>query len=74
MCKILPVFLPSQSPSFPPITYRDIPVLTTDMLAQAYEVDPNQIRQNFKRNIGRFTISKHFFRFLVMNSMSSRTV
>ena len=46
--------------SFPPIAYHGIPVLTTEMLAQAYEVGAEQIRQNFKRNRERFIENKHF--------------
>lgn len=48
-------------PSFPPLSYQDVPVLTTEMLAQAYEVEPYQIRQNFRNNRERFTEGKHFF-------------
>ena len=61
MSKFQPPALPSQSPSFPPIAYRDVPVLTTDMLAQAYEVEAKQIRQNFANNRDRFVEGKHFF-------------
>ena len=49
------------APSFPPLAYKGIPVLTTEMLAQAYEVMPKQIRQNFANNRERFLIGKHFF-------------
>ena len=51
----------STVPSFPPIAYKGIPVLTTEMLAQAYEVAEHQIRQNFKNNRSRFVEGKHFF-------------
>lgn len=40
----------STVPSFPPLAYKGVPVLTTEMLAQAYEVAEHQIRQNFKNN------------------------
>ena len=53
--------LTPSAPSFPPLTYQNIPVLTTEMLAQAYEVEPHQIRQNFKNNRARFVEGKHFF-------------
>ena len=55
--------LPSSpaAPSFPPLAYQGVPVLTTEMLAQAYEVEPHQIRQNFKNNRERFVEGKHFF-------------
>lgn len=56
------VILPaSAAPAFPPLTYQNIPVLTTEMLAQAYEVEPKQIRQNFANNRARFVEGKHFF-------------
>lgn len=47
--------------SLPAIAYQDIPVLPTEMLAQAYEVEAKQIRQNFANNRGRFVEGKHFF-------------
>lgn len=48
-------------PSFPPLSYQGVPVLTTGMLAQAYEVELYQIRQNFRNNRERFVEGKHFF-------------
>lgn len=47
--------------SFPPLAYKNVPVLTTEMLAQAYEVEAKQIRQNFANNKKRFIEGKHFF-------------
>ena len=35
--------------------------MTTEMLAQAYDVTPKQIRQNYANNRERFTEGKHFF-------------
>lgn len=52
---------PSVTPSFPPLAYQGVPVLTTEMLAQAYEVEAKQIRQNFANNRERFTEGKHFY-------------
>lgn len=52
---------PSVTPSFPPLAFRGVPVLTTEMLAQAYEVEAKQIRQNFANNRDRFLEGKHFF-------------
>lgn len=49
------------TPSFPPLSYQDVPVLTTEMLAQAYEVEARRIRQNFANNRERFVEGKHFF-------------
>ena len=51
----------SSAPSFPPLAYKGTPVLTTEMLAQAYEVTPKQIRQNFANNRERFIEGKHYF-------------
>lgn len=55
--------LPSSpvAPSFPPLAYQGVPVLTTEMLAQAYEVEAKRIRQNFANNRERFIEGKHFF-------------
>lgn len=47
--------------TFPHIAYQGMPVLTTDMLAHAYEVKPKQIRQNYANNKDRFVEGKHFF-------------
>lgn len=49
------------APSFPPLSYQGVPVLTTEMLAQAYEVEAKRIRQNFANNRERFVKGKHFF-------------
>lgn len=51
------ISLPSYLSSF----YKNIPVMTTEMLAQAYDVTPKQIRQNYANNRERFTEGKHFF-------------
>jgi hypothetical protein len=47
--------------NFPPIAYKGSPVVTTEMLARAYECEPHQIRQNFKNNKDRFSEGKHFY-------------
>ena len=49
------------TPSLPRLAYKGIPVVTTESLAQAYEVEAKQIRQNFANNKGRFTEGKHFY-------------
>ena len=51
------ISLPSYLNSF----YKNIPAMTTEMLAQAYDVTPKQIRQNYANNRERFTEGKHFF-------------
>ncbi|ELY6363048.1 hypothetical protein C5952_04930 [Cronobacter sakazakii] len=45
-----------------PITHNLIPVITTEMLAQLYGAEANNIQQNFKRNAERFVAGKHFFK------------
>ncbi|GKX54083.1 hypothetical protein SOASR030_01950 [Leminorella grimontii] len=45
-----------------PIAYNQIPVITTELLAQLYGADENNIQQNHKRNAGRFIEGKHFFK------------
>ena len=51
----------SERPTLPPLAFNSVPVLTTELLAQAYEVEPYQIRQNFKNNRDRFIEGKHYF-------------
>ena len=38
------------------------PVLTTEQLAQAYECDGRQIKQNFNNNADRFVEGQHYFK------------
>lgn len=47
--------------SLPPITYKDQPVVTTEMLAQAYGCSAKNIRDNFNNNRDRFVEGKHFY-------------
>ena len=51
----------SPSSSLPPITYKGLPVVTTEMLAKAYGCDTTSIKTNFNRNRERFVEGKHFF-------------
>ncbi|MCV0731763.1 ORF6N domain-containing protein [Escherichia coli] len=44
------------------ITYNQIPVITTELLAHLYGVDVKNIQNNFARNAGLFQIGKHFFK------------
>ncbi|MCU4518631.1 ORF6N domain-containing protein [Acinetobacter schindleri] len=44
------------------INFKSIPVVTTDMLAEFYNTDTNNIRQNYTRNKARFIEGKHFFK------------
>ena len=49
------------TPSLPQLAYKGIPVVTTETLAQAYEVDAVSIRKNFSCNKERFSEGKHYF-------------
>lgn len=51
----------SSSVSLPQIAHRGVPVVTTETLAQAYEVDAVSIRKNFSCNKARFTEGKHYY-------------
>ena len=55
--------LPTASPSasLPPLTYKGLPVVTTEMLARAYGCAVKNIQMNFANNRERFTEGKHFF-------------
>ncbi|MBB7481718.1 ORF6N domain-containing protein [Escherichia coli] len=45
-----------------PITHNQIPVITTELLAQLYGTEPVRIRQNHHENKARFVEGKHFFK------------
>ncbi|EAA7760677.1 ORF6N domain-containing protein [Salmonella enterica] len=45
-----------------PITHNQIPVITTELLAQLYGTEPVRIRQNHHENKDRFVEGKHFFK------------
>ena len=51
----------SSSVSLPQIAYKGVPVVTTETLARAYEVEAKQIRQNFSNNKARIAEGKHFY-------------
>ncbi|WP_111860621.1 ORF6N domain-containing protein [Acinetobacter sp. CFCC 10889] len=44
------------------INFKSIPVVTTEMLADFYGTDINNIRQNFSRNSDRFVQGKHYIK------------
>uniref|UniRef100_UPI0036D9D0CE P22AR C-terminal domain-containing protein n=1 Tax=Photorhabdus sp. RM322S TaxID=3342825 RepID=UPI0036D9D0CE len=44
------------------IIHSSIPVITTELLAELYGTEINNIQQNFKRNNDRFTHGKHYFK------------
>ncbi|ELC5436480.1 ORF6N domain-containing protein [Salmonella enterica] len=45
-----------------PILHNQIPVITTELLAQLYGTEPVRIRQNHHENKDRFVEGKHFFK------------
>lgn len=45
-----------------PITHNQIPVITTELLAQLYGTEPVRIRQNHHENKVRFVEGRHFFK------------
>jgi hypothetical protein len=45
-----------------PVAYENISVLTTELLAQLYGTETNNIKVNFTRNADRFVEGKHFFK------------
>lgn len=45
-----------------PVDYNGVRVLTTEQLAQAYECEPQQIKQNFNNNLDHFVEGKHYFK------------
>lgn len=47
-----------------PVDYNGVRVLTTEQLAQAYECEPQQIKQNFNNNKDHFKEGKHFFKLM----------
>ncbi|MBK1695388.1 hypothetical protein CKO09_11665 [Chromatium weissei] len=47
--------------TLPVITFQDVRVLTTDLLAQVYGTEIDNIRKNHSRNQDRFECGKHFF-------------
>ena len=44
-----------------PIEYLGQRILTTRLLADFYEVDEKQIRNNFNNNQDRYTLKKHYY-------------
>jgi hypothetical protein len=50
------------NPIVDPVAYNGVPVMTTEMLAQAYGTEVKNIQMNFSRNSERFTEGTHFFK------------
>ncbi|WP_336286543.1 ORF6N domain-containing protein [Cronobacter dublinensis] len=45
-----------------PITHKQRPVITTEILAQLYGTDVKNIQNNYARNTARFVAGKHFYK------------
>lgn len=45
-----------------PVTYNQIPVITTELLARLYGTEAIRIKQNHHENKSRFIEGKHFFK------------
>ncbi|HBD5062276.1 TPA: ORF6N domain-containing protein [Escherichia coli] len=45
-----------------PITHNQILVITTELLAQLYGTETNNIKVNYTRNAERFVCGKHYFK------------
>ncbi|MBR7307458.1 ORF6N domain-containing protein [Klebsiella pneumoniae] len=48
----------------PITTHCNIPVMTTEMLADLYGTEPKLIRQNYQRNANRFVDGKHCYKLI----------
>ena len=48
--------------NLPPVQHDGFRVITTELLANVYETEINNIQQNFKRNKKRFIEGKHYFK------------
>ncbi len=48
--------------NLPPVQHNGFRVITTELLANVYETEINNIQQNFKRNKKRFIEGKHYFK------------
>lgn len=48
--------------NLPPVQHNGLRVITTELLANVYETEINNIQQNFKRNKKRFIEGKHYFK------------
>jgi len=48
--------------SLPVISYQNVRLITSDLLAQLYKTDVKNIQMNFTRNAGRFEPDKHYFK------------
>lgn len=49
-------------PNMAVITHNSLPVVTTELLAQVYGTDVDNIKKNFGRNANRFSEGVHYFK------------
>lgn len=56
-----------------PILHNQIPVITSELLAQLYGTKIKNISDNFLNNTTRFIAGKHYFKIEKTNYASSRT-
>lgn len=45
-----------------PVIHNNLPVITTELLAQLYGADVKNIQNNYLRNTDRFIVGKHFYK------------
>lgn len=43
-------------------TFKNIPVVTTELLAKLYGTESENVKKNYGRNVGRFIEGKHYFK------------
>lgn len=48
--------------SLSPIVFKNIPVVTTELLANLYGTESENVKKNYGRNAGRFVEGKHYFK------------
>ena len=55
---------PTSTPvhNLPALIHNDVPVITTELLAQAFETESKNLRMNFANNQSKFTEGKHYFK------------
>lgn len=44
-----------------PVEFENQRILTTEQLAEVYNTESRRISENFNRNIGHFTLNKHYY-------------
>ncbi len=54
--------VPGSTNDMTPISYKSVPVMTTERLAEAFGTDANNIKVNQSRNSDRFVEGIHFFK------------